>query len=68
MSGKQIDSEELILRIEECKQKCYERLGYDSSYENPEISLRHMNNVVGQQFAYDNVIRHIRELQGSDAE
>ena len=66
MSGKQIDSEKLILWIEECKQRCYEHLGDASTHENPEVVLRHMNHVVGRQFAYDNVIQHIRALQGSD--
>lgn len=68
MSGKQIDSEKLILWIEGIKQQCYEYLGLEAGHENPEVIVRHMNNIMGRQFAYDNVIHHIRELQGSDDE
>ena len=68
MSGKQFDCEQLILWIEGCKQKNYEFLGCIAETENPEVVVRHLKEIIGRQFAYDNVIRHIRELQGSEAE
>ena len=51
-----LDPEALILWIEECKQNAYRKIPLDND--------RVCDMVFGTQFAYDNVINHIRELQG----
>lgn len=51
-----LDPEALILWIEGCKQNAYRRIPIDND--------RSYDMVFGTQFAYDNVINHIRELQG----
>ena len=51
-----LDPEALILWIEGCKKNAYKSVTVDDD--------RGLNIVFGSQCAYDNVISHIRELQG----
>ena len=51
-----LDPEALILWIEECKRHTYKNTSIDDD--------RACNIAFGTQGAYDNVIHHIRELQG----
>lgn len=51
-----LDPEALILWIEGCKKSAYKSIAVDDD--------KGCHMVFGSQFAYDNVINHIRELQG----
>ena len=54
-----LDPEALILWIEKAKKNAYKNIDH--------VDIK-IETVFGMQFAFDDVINHIRELQGCDVE
>ena len=62
-----VDVESLILQIEKCKTAAYESLCY-ANQDDPTIFTHTLAKAQGIQAAYDDVIAHLRRLQGCDKE
>mgnify|MGYP006988411310 CR=1 FL=1 len=63
-----VDVETLIHEIEEMKRVSYESLSMADGLENPDVLAQTTSRLLGEQAAFDCVIRYLRELQGCDPE
>ena len=63
-----METEKLIRRIEEMKLYTYTDFSISEGLDDPSVIAQYAQRMLGMQFAYDNVIRILREAQGCDCE
>ena len=63
-----IEIEYLLREIDELKIRCYESFTVQEGLADPSVLAQLSQKVLGEQVAYDSIIRILRTEQGSDGE
>ena len=63
-----ITLDEVIREIEGFKYSAYELYAMFEKYDDPSMTTQLSQRLLGQQMAYDTMIKRLLEMQGSDGE